>query len=219
MIKKFVEAVKIIDTKMAVSQIYFSFNRKIKYARIHLNELIEMETELPTFSVDSDKWIEVNEKLMDVYYKNLMPCIVEIKAAIECLKICLAINYTDEDYLKMDGWKGWKKTLSKINNDLDIPTDDLENAEEKITNLRNFVVHFGDPFFQYNNATFKLTVPNFEKIHSKLTVPTSGSQEIVCILEIILKKIEELNKQLISKRYFYKLQKYPHFSQDWIIKV
>jgi hypothetical protein len=214
---KFKIALNRIDKHIAVSVIYFSFNRKIKYARIHLNELKEIETELPMYrTVDLAKQFELADRLSDVYYKNLMPCVVEIKTAIECLKICLAINDADQSYFEETGWK---KTLSKIKKDLNIQTVHLENVEEKITNLRNFLVHFGDPFFQFSTETFKLTVPNYEKIHSKLTVPTTknGSQEIVGVLEITLKKMEELNEQLISKRYFYKLQDYPYFSQDWIV--
>lgn len=218
MVKDFIIAINGINKQQAVSEIYFSFTRKIRYARIHLNELKEMETKLLIYNtVDRDKLFEFLDPLRDDLYKNLMPCVVNIKGAIECLKMCFAINDADQSYIN---YMGWKKTLSKIKNDLNIPMGQLDDFEEKIINLRNFLVHFGDPSFQFNIKTFKIMVPNYTKIHPKLTVPTAenGFQEIVVLLEIMLKKMEELSDQLINKRYFYKLQKYPSFGQDWIIR-
>nr|QNO54038.1 hypothetical protein KFAGBJAM_00020 [Methanosarcinales archaeon ANME-1 ERB6] len=211
--KNFPDAVNEINQNCAVWMTYTAFNKKIKCAREHLNELKEIELELPTLTknlnlgkLDNDE----TGKTVDAYYKNLVPCIVEIKAAIECLKLCLAIKYADETYFK------WEDTLSKIYNALSVPIDQLADIESNIKDLRNFLVHAGSPLFTFNNTKLKFTVPKYNRLHLKLTIPTikKGKLEIVDLLETALKRMEEFSKHLEKKHEFFIIDK-TEISEDW----
>lgn len=207
--KKFPDAVNEINQNCAVWMTYTAFNKKIKYARDHLNELKETELELPNLNKNLN--LDFVEAMGDAYYKNLIPCIVEIKAAIECLKLCLAIKYADESYFNLG------KTLSKIYNDLDVPVDQLEDIEDEIKDLRNFLVHAGSPLFTFNYKKSKFTVPKYIRLHPRLTIPTikNGKLQIVDLLETTLERMEEFSKHLGKKHEFF-IKDTRETSEDWL---
>ena len=212
--KNFPDAVSEINQNCAVWMTYTAFNKKIKCARDLLDELREIELELPTLTKNLNLGkLDIDEtgKTVDAYYKNLIPCIVEIKAAIECLKLCLAIKYAKESYFN------WEKTLSKIYNDLGVPVDQLADIESNIKDLRNFLVHAGSPLFTFNNKKLKFTVPKYIRLHQRLTIPTikNGKLEIVDLLETALKRMEEFSKHLEKKHEFFIIDK-REISENWL---
>jgi len=196
--KNFQDAINEIDQNCAVWMIYAAFNKKIKYAREYLTELKDVELKLPNLTQKKNLNLNFVRMMADLYYKNLVPCIIEIKTAIECLKLCLAIKYADKTYFD------WKKTLLKIHNDLGIPTGQLMDTENEIKDLRNFLVHAGSPLFTFNHERMKFTVPKYIHLHSRLTVPTTknGKLEIVNLLETTLEKMEEFSKYLEKNKNF-----------------
>ncbi len=212
--KNFLDAVNEINQNCAVWMTYTAFNEKIKCARDHLNELRETELELPTLTKNLNLGnldIVGTVETVDAYYKNLIPCIVEIKAAIECLKLCLAIKYADKIYFN------WKKTLLKIYKDLGVPVDQLADIEDEIKDLRNFLVHAGNPLFTFNSKKLKFTVPKYIRLHQRLTIPTikNGKLEIVDLLETTLERMEEFSKHLEKKLEFFIIDK-REISEDWL---
>ena len=202
----FKDAVKKIDASCAVWMTYESFNTYIKSSRVYLDKLKETEARL------SDRDRNDFETRSNSYFGNLIPCIVDIKAAIECLKMSLAIKYSDEKFFD------WSATLQKIETELGYSTSHLTEIESEIRDIRNFLIHTGIPMFGYSTQTKKFQLPKYVRLHRRLTIPNAsdGQLEIVSLLENTLEKMDGLCDHLKKKTKYFQLEGHPVISEYWL---